>query len=300
MKRTSLALLLGAFFLLSFPCHANPEGMKAYNAGMAAYKKKEYQNAVYAFEHSINFDPKLYNSWCMLGLAYVLNDEPQKGEETYLKAIENFPNEWKAYTLLAEFYKMQNNSEKALLYHQKGLDLMPKKESKNYQKKIDALKSEQETEWVVSETEKENILSNIITPIDKNLWRVALVEKKESAIHVAYALKNENYRSGKWSKTLDLTCTYTEKQDSAHFNKINEWMASTYRRSNADMDTISKTNTTRLYESAIYDKKVNIIGYIFPVNKGFCIAQFMYKKKLSTKEKNNWYSDIKKITVRKF
>lgn len=300
MKISVFTLFLGIVLMCSYPSYADSEGEKAYEAGMSAYKKQEYQNAVYAFEHAINFDPKLYNAWCMLGLAYVLNDEPQKGEKTYLKAIENFPNEWKAYTMLGDFYKSQSNTEKALIYHKQALELMPKKESKSHQKKIEALKADQQEEWHVSETEKEKILSNIITPMDKNVWRPALVEKKENAIHVAYSLKNENYRAEKWSRILDLTCTYTEKQDATHFNKINEWMASTYRKNNADMDTISKTSTSRLYESTIYDKKVNIIGYIFPAKNGFCIAQFMYKKKISAKEKNNWYNNIKKITVRKF
>ena len=292
-------------FLLSLICfssftYATEEGTQAYNAGMSAYKRQEYQNAVYAFEHAVNLDEKSYKSWCMLGLAYILNDEPKKGEETYLKAVEGFPNEWKAYTLLAEFYESQKDYEKSLSYYRQGMSLMPPKEAKKYEKKISVLQKEQEADWVVSETEKEKILSNIITPFDKNIWRAALVEKKDSALHVVYALRNENFRLGKWSRILDITCTYTEKQDTKNFNMINEWLAKTYQKNHADMDTIEKTTNSRLYESIIHDKKLNVVGYITPAKNGFCIYQFMYKKKISAKEKNNWLNNIKKVTVRKF
>lgn len=292
-------------FLLSLVFHstitfAASEGLDAYNAGMNAYKRQEYQNAVYAFEHAVNLDEKLYNAWCMLGLSYILNDEPQKGEKTYLKAIDSFPNEWKAHSLLAEFYESQNNHEKALIHYRKSSELMPEKEAKKNQDKISSIQKKQSKSWSVSETEKEAILSNIMIPFDKNVWRPALVEKKENALHVVYALKNEDFRSGKWSRIVDMTCTYTSKQDSEHFNKINEWMASTYNKSEADMDTIEKTSTSRLYESIIHSKKLNILGYITPAKNGFCIYQFMYKKKISAKEKNKWMQNLKKITVRKF
>lgn len=300
MKFRYLVTLLFSVICFSTISFASTEGLNAYEAGMNAYKRQEYQNAVYAFEHAVNFDQNLYKAWCMLGLSYILNDEPQKGEKTYLKAIDAFPNEWKAYSLLAEFYESQDEHEKSLTYYRKSMELMPEKESKSYQNKISNIQKEQAENWIVSETEKEKILSNIIVPIDKNVWRTALVEKKDTALHVVYALKTENFRAGKWSRILDMTCTYTSKQDTANFNKINEWMASTYRKSNADMDTIEKTSTSRLYESIIHDKKLNVLGYITPAKNGFCIYQFMYKKKISAKEKNKWMQHLKKITVRKF
>ena len=297
--RYLVVFLLSAIFFSAFSM-ASTEGTRAYNAGMNAYKRKEYQNAVYAFEHATNLEPNLYKAWCMLGLTYILNDEPKKGEATYLKAINAFPNEWKAYSLLAEFYESQNDYEKSLSYYRQSIELMPEKEAKSYKDKISNLQKEQSKNWSVTEAEKEKILSNIIVPLDKNIWRTALVEKKETALHVVYALKTENFRADKWSRILDITCTYTSKQDIESFNKINEWMASTYRKNNADMDTIEKTSTTRLYESILHDKKLNVLGYITPNKNGFCIHQFMYKKKISAKEKNKWIQNIKKVTVRKF
>ena len=76
-------------------------------------------------------------------------------------------------------------------------------------------------------------------------------------------------------------------------------MATNYRRNNADMDTIVRTDISRLYEVNMHEKKTQIIGHIFPAPKGFCIAQFNYKK-LSAKEKENWIDDIRKINVRNF
>ena len=125
-------------------------------------------------------------------------------------------------------------------------------------------------------------------------------EKKQNAIHVVYALKNENYRANKWKQILDLNCTYTDTKDTAQFNKINEWLASQYRRLDADMDTITKTSNSRIYETILHDKKTHIIGYIFPAANGFCIAQYMQKTKMTETIKTNLVKNIKKINVRKF
>ncbi len=294
-----LHILVFSFICFAFPAKAQ-EDIDAFNAGMRAYKAQEYQNAVYAFENAIHFNPKNYQAYCMLGVSYILNDEPKKAEKTYLQAITDFPREWKAYILLAEFYETQTDYDKALTYYQTGMDLMPAKQQKTYQKKLDEVKSALKDDWTVSEAEKERIISNIIMPLDSEIWRAALVEKKESATHVVYGLKSENYKAKKWSIALDLTCTKTSKQDIRSFNRINEWLASSYRKSGADMDTLERSSTSRLYETNIYKENKKIIGYIFPVRKGFCIAQFMYKKKLPATELSKWQNIVKKIVVKDF
>ncbi|MBO7245068.1 MAG: hypothetical protein J6V53_07325 [Alphaproteobacteria bacterium] len=288
-----------AFLLSNRPCFALNEAEAAYNAGMKAYHRNEFQNAVYAFENSLGYDTSLYKSYCMLGLSYILNDEPVKGVQTYQEAIKKFPNEWNAYILLAEYYETQKKNSEALSYYLQASDLLPKKDRKKYDTKIKELREKQKEEWSVSETEKEKILSNIFTPLDMGKWRVSLVEQKESAIHIVYALKSENYKAGKWSQILDLTCTYTDKQDKNSFNQINEWMATNYKHSNADMDTVTKTDTSRLYEVNMHEQKNQILGYIFPAPKGFCIAQFNYKK-ITPKERAQWLDNITKISVRNF
>lgn len=299
MRFKILIGLTSLCLLFSTPSLAKNEGELAYSAGMRAYEKQEFQNAVYAFENSIAYNPSLYKSYCMLGLSYILNDEPQKGVETYQEAILKFPNEWNAYILMAEFYETQKNPGEALSYYLQATNLLPEKEAKKYEKKIKVLKEQQKEEWTVSESEKDKIVSNIYTPLDMEKWRVSLVEKKESAVHVVYGLKSENYKTGKWTQILDLTCTYTNKQDRENFNQINEWMAANYRRNNADMDTVYKTDVSRLYEVNIHEQRTQVIGYIFPASKGFCIAQFNYKK-LPAKDKETWMDSIKKINVRNF
>ena len=300
MKLKHLFVILFSCILFSAPSFAEDESISAHKAGMNAFNRREYQNAVYAFQNAIHLDPKLYKAHCMLGLSHILNDEPQKGEEIYLSAIKQFPDEWNAYILLAEFYETQESYSKALSYYNQALDLLPAKQKKTYQIKISKLKEQQKNNWSVNEQEKEEIITNIIPPLNMDNWRVALVEKKATAIHVVYGLKSENYRAGKWKQILDLTCTYTDTKDTAQFNKINEWLASQYRRSDADMDTISKTNNSRIYETILHDKKIHIIGYIFPAASGFCIAQFMQKTKMTDAIKTNLVKDIKKINVRKF
>ena len=116
MKLKHLFMIVAV--LVSSTTFANTnEGENAYQAGINAYNRDEYQNAVYAFENSIAYDPTLYKSYCMLGLSYILNDEPEKGIETYQQAIKKFPDEWNAYILAAEFYETQGNNSEALSYY---------------------------------------------------------------------------------------------------------------------------------------------------------------------------------------
>lgn len=292
-------LLLLFVLLLPIKSFANTEAEEAYQAGMHAYNNEEYQNAVYAFEHSISYDPALYKSYCMLGLSYIFNNETEKGLYTYLKAIKKFPDEWNAYILIAEFYEAQGKSDEALAYYLKAENLLPPNKQKKYQSKIQKLREIQKNSWIVSETERENILSNILSPFSKNDWVASVVEKKEAGIHIIYSLKKENYQKNNWSKILDLTCTYTKKQTESYFNKLNENIALHYRKNNGIMNTIEKTKTSRLYETVLHKNNTNIIGYIFPVNQGFCISQFMYKK-LNDEEKTEVTDYIKKIVVKNF
>ena len=137
-----LYIFVLAFSLITFSFNSKAqEDVNAFNAGMIAYKKQEYQNAVYAFENALYFNEKNYQTYCMLGVSYTLNDEPQKAEKIYQKAINTFPKEWKAYVLLGEFYETQKDYANAYKYYQESINLLPAKQKKVYQKNIYNLSS---------------------------------------------------------------------------------------------------------------------------------------------------------------
>lgn len=274
---------------------ADIRGEKAYDAAMKAYNEKEYQKAIYAFQNSINYNPLLYKSHYMLGLTYILNDDSQKGEETFLTAIHEFPLEWKAYVLLAEYYAEREKYDLALNYYQQALNLkgMPKKEKRIYQAKMDQVVKQRRQTWSVSEAEKKEILATLDVPLDFREWRAALVEKKGTDFHVAYSLKEEDYKADKWKKSLDVSCSVVSAPNG--FPQINEWLASYYRKLDADMDTVEETSNSRLFETFVRKPQMFIIGRIFPTETGFCIAQYIQKSRIKDSERDDWITFLRKI-----
>lgn len=298
------SLSLVGLMLLSLNAYAvDPRGEKAYEAAMKAYNAKEYQNAVYAFENSITFNPHLYKSYCMLGLAYLLNDEPLKAENVYLKAIEEFPLEWKAYVLLADFYATQEKYQQSVSYYQQALSLssFPAKEKRKYQDILDGVEAKRREKWAVSETERENILMAVDTPLDMSKFRASIVERQENgSMHIVYSLKSDDYRANKWKQVLDLTCTEPLMGNSNTFEELNEYISASYRKIDADIDTIERGDVTRLFEAYIRKPKTEIIGYIYPVRDRFCVAQFMMRPQMTSKDREDWKLGVRSINIRHF
>ncbi len=284
-------------FLCLLALNVSAFGNNAYTAGVQAYDSRDYQNAINAFQNAINMDNNLYKAYYMLGLTYILNNNPQLGEQTLLQTVSLFPMEWKTYVLLAEYYTTEKNYDNAVIFYDKALELytIPQHEASKYQKKLDDVKALQRNTWIVSEAEKKAILSHISVPIDMNTWRAALVEKRNNDTHIAYALKTQDYMGGKWTQALDISCTQSLELN--NFNAINEWLASHYRQMNASLDTISEDSTSRLFEIIVQKPKTHIIGQIFPVNGGYCIAQYMQKKIMKDADRSLWIEDIKKIKM---
>lgn len=298
-------LLFPAVCLISFMCLsqafcADIRGEKAYEAAMKAYEAHEYQKAIYAFQNSINYDPLFYKSHYMLGLTYILNDEPKLGEETLLSTINSFPLKWKAYILLAEYYATRNKYDLSIHYYQQALTLssMPSKEKRTYEAKMNQVIKQKRASWSVNEATKKEILSSIDIPLDFSQWRAALVEKRGADFHVAYALKEEDYKANKWKKSLDISCSASSDQGNEGFMQVNEWLASYYRKLDADLDTIEETDISRIFETIVRKPALIIVGRIFPTKTGFCIAQYMQKSRMKENEKQDWITLLKRISIK--
>lgn len=268
---------------------------KAYQAGLQAYEQGEYQKAVYAFQNSIGFNEKFYKSYYMLGLALFMNNEPESAEQVLQQAITDFPKEWKAQVVLAEYYAGQKKYESAIAYYDKVLDSknLSKKDKEKYQAKKDEIIAERSELWRVSEEEKEKILKQVKLPLDMKVWRAALVEKQNSNLHLSYLPKDEDLTTGKWKIMIDVLCKTPEL---GGFEQINQETADQYRELGADLNTLEQVGDSRIFETRL-PNKTYIIGRLYKSSVGYCLIQVMKKGKFKEKDTEDWITKLKTVII---
>ena len=268
---------------------------KAYEAGVMAYNQGEYQKAVYAFQNSIGYNDRLYKSHYMLGLALFMNNEPHIAESVLMQAIEEFPKEWKAQAILAEYYAGQKKYESAINYYQNVLDVkgLPRKEKKEYQTKLEEITAERAEQWRVSEEEKDKILSQIKLPIDMKSWRPALVEKRNTDLHVAYLPKDEDLTNNRWRTMIDVLC---KAPNFGGFQQINQETADQYRELGGEMNTLEQIGDSRIFETRL-SNKTYIVGRLYKSSIGYCLVQVMKKSRFKTKETDDWVNKLKTVLI---
>lgn len=302
---TKIIMVISIFVLLNtgivFVAEAKVNhAEKAYEAGMTAYGNEEYQKAVYAFQNAIKFNEKLYKAHYMLGLALLMNGEPEFAERSLLDTISTFPKEWKAQILLGEYYGTQQNYDLAIAYYQTALEnkTMPKADKATYQEKLDALIKEKDELWHVSEEEKDKILKRVVLSSDIKTWRPVVIEKYGNDLHLSYLPKEEELEGGKWKTMLDIKC---QTPGLGGFSEINQDTADYFRKQGAQLTTIEQLPEARVFETKLSKKpNVHIIGRLFKTAAGFCTAQVMRQKsKFKEKEFDEWVNRIRMIDIKK-
>lgn len=269
----------------------------AYNAGMVAYEKQDFQNAVYAFQNSIDYNSKLYKSHYMLGLALIMNNEPESAVYVLRKAVNDFPHEWQAQALLGEYYAGIGDYENGISFYQKALESkkMNKADREKWQEKLAAVEKEQTAKWRVSEEMKAEILKAIDTKLDAN-WRPRVIEKQGQNLHMVYALRDDDYQAGKWKNIIDLKC-YTDKKEFG-YAYANERVVADFRLKGAELDTVEQDDDVRFFETQIDDKKrLYIVGRIFPSPLGYCLAQVQSHSKMKEEEMREWVEVLRNFKL---
>lgn len=301
MKKNTVWILfiaLTMIFNLSFALQAEAKvnhAEKAYQAGVQAYNHGAYQKAVYAFQNSIGFNEKLYKSHYMLGLALLMNNETDIAETVLLRAVTDFPKEWKAQAILAEYYAGQKKYESAIAYYQKVIDSksLSKGEKNKYQEKLDELIAERAELWRVSEEEKDKILKQVKLPLDMKAWRATLVEKQNSDLHLSYLPKDEDLAGDKWKMMIDVLC---KTPGLGGFEQINQETADQYRELGADMNTLEQVGDSRIFETRL-PNKVYVIGRLYKSSIGYCLVQVMKKGKFKEKDTEDWITKLKTVII---
>lgn len=271
----------------------------AYQAGMMAYKKNDYQNAIYAFQNSLEYDSQLYKSHYMLGLSLFMNNEPQPAIQALKKAMSEFPKEWKAQALLGEYYTGIKEYDLAIMYYQNALSSSKMKggDKKTYQSKLNEIQQLQENLWRVSEEEKSKILKSINIELNQQNWWPIVVEKRNENLHLVYSLKEEDYQTDRWKTIVDVMC-YTSEKDKG-FNFINEKIATYYRSFGGELISLQDGIDSRLFETRTTEKpRLTVLGRIFNSPLGYCVAQMQSRTKLKEKDKKEWIRILNKIQLK--
>jgi tetratricopeptide (TPR) repeat protein len=88
--------------------------IEAYNAGVAAFNRKDYETAVAKLEEAVGHDPSLFNVWEALSRAKLSKGDYQGAVEAAEKAIELGATGEAVWRLRWEAYKQLGDKEKTL------------------------------------------------------------------------------------------------------------------------------------------------------------------------------------------
>lgn len=111
--------------LLEQSCKLDPEDINyPYEIGYAYLLKEDYPKSIEYFKKVVEMKGANDQSYQMLGNAYDISGQPEKAIETYNLGLEKFPNSGRLHLELGVMYH-QNDWDKALEYHEKGIELSP-------------------------------------------------------------------------------------------------------------------------------------------------------------------------------
>ncbi len=95
-----------------------------HNIGVTFLQMKDYDNAILWFEKTVAIFP-LTQSYNDMGVAYFYKGEPDKAEESFMKALEVDPNSALAYNSLGLLYFKTGRVEEARQAWLKAVELDP-------------------------------------------------------------------------------------------------------------------------------------------------------------------------------
>ncbi len=109
--------------------HENPKVAQYTRQGYEAWQLGNLTEAMTAYENALMLKPKDTQALNFLGVIYEEMGLPDKAEEKYLTAIKIDRDFLPAYFNLGAFYWNQGNTQKALYYFQKRVQLGDPKDS---------------------------------------------------------------------------------------------------------------------------------------------------------------------------
>jgi Tfp pilus assembly protein PilF len=97
------------------------EVLKHFNSGVTFYNRKEFSNAIQAYQKVIKLDPTYVEAYNNLGIIYQTMGDAKSAFEAYQKATEINPRYEKGYNNLGLLFLVEDRYEEALEVFQKAL-----------------------------------------------------------------------------------------------------------------------------------------------------------------------------------
>ena len=275
-----------------------------YNTGYNAYKKQNYQSAVYYFEKALQANDKFYDTYWLLGISYGLSNNLKKSEEILIKATQKFPDEWRAYTFLGDIKRAQHLTSPAIDYYEKAISLpsMPEDGKKYYKELIRQTIQEQKD----YEKLNNNGISNTVTPditsdLDLNKWYLAYLQGDDTKWILEYGIKGEDVINYKWTKLFTVNFFAKNKYNFdvntyySSFKNLLKKQADTTNRT-LRINTISESNNEIYFEWCITGRNECEIDRIFTTDKGLYFVHFAQKtEKFSESERTKIINILKSV-----
>ncbi len=267
---------------------------KAFEAGELAYERKQYQNAIYAFQRATQYDPENYESYCMLGLMYLLNNETERGLNMLTYATQTFPKQGYAFALLGDYYHTQNKVDLALKNYQQAIDLkLPREQKTTYKNRLEDLVARQKEKMNLNTSAASKIIHSVQLNAESE-WTVDHAESTENHWMITYKYQDEDLLSNKWTQKVTLTCQLN-KVGKKPFKELFSDIVDSYLKRDISIANIDHGFRTGSFTTSHIDTRS--VVYTFINERDLCIAEREKRERWLINEPVVWLETLKRIKI---
>ena len=269
-----------------------------------SYDAKNYTDAILGFNNVLKTNPKNYKAHCMLAMSYAKKGENNSAEMVLTRAIELFPDEWNAYTILGDMKRSEHNYSLAIEYYKKAI-ASPKitDDGKvHYLKEIEKTTKEQNA-WNQKAASLGIITTSVDMNLDKTKWEVAYNAGNDKNWIVEYGLKGEDVMNYKWTQLV--TVQFFEKE---YYNKtpeehiLNQLAAIEKMAINTQKmfqkSVISNKTTDIMYDWSFDKGQESEIARVVETEKGLYHLHYAKKGIINKQERQQWIEILNKAKIK--
>ncbi len=275
-----------------------------FQAATNSYNSKNYTDAILGFNSVLKDNPKNYKAHCMLAMSYAKKGENNSAEMVLTRAIELFPDEWNAYTILADIKRSEHNYMLAIEYYKKAIATpkIPDEGKVHYLKEIEKTKKELNS-WNQKAANLGIITNSVEMNLDKTKWELAYSAGNDKNWIVEYGLKGEDVQNYNWTQLV--TVQFFEKE---FYKKTPE------EHILIQLDAIEKMaiNTQKMFQKSVISNKTTDIVYdwvfdkgkeseiarVIQTDKGLYHLHYFKKGVISKQEHQQWVELLNKAKIK--
>lgn len=269
-----------------------------------SYNEKNYTDAILGFNKIVKDDPKNYKAYCMLAMSYAQKGESVSAQNVLTGAIEKFPNEWNAYTIMGDILRSEHNYPLAIEYYKKAL-ASPKITNDGkvrYLKLIEQTKKEQNIRN--EKASKLGLITNSVEMnLDKDKWGVAYNAGNDKNWIVEYGLQGEDVQNYKWTQLVTVQFfekDFYKKTPEEHIllqlGAIEKMAINTQKMFTKSVISNSPKDIT--YEWVFDKGSESEVARVVKTDKGLYHLHYAKKGIITSEERKNWVDVLKKAKIK--